>query len=65
VANTEAAKEARRAAELLDLTVPEARKRITRMGSRSELERARRAEAELGKGRKGVLEAIERRLERT
>jgi hypothetical protein len=33
------------------------------MDTRSGLERARRAEEELGKGRKTVLEAIDRRLE--
>jgi hypothetical protein len=33
------------------------------MESASELERARRAEQELGRGRKTVLAAIERRLE--
>ncbi len=62
VANTEAAQEARRAAELLTLDAREARKRITRMEGRSQLRRARRAEERFGKGRKTVLEAIDRQL---
>ncbi|MGY1695282.1 hypothetical protein ACI780_10240 [Geodermatophilus sp. SYSU D00814] len=61
VANTDAAKEARKAAELLDVTAPEARERVGRMHGDSQLDRAERAERELGKGRKTVLEAIERR----
>ncbi len=64
VDNTDAAREARRAAELLDLRAPEARAAVRRMDTRSELGRARRAEQELGKGRKTVLEAIDRRLEK-
>jgi hypothetical protein len=63
VDNTDAAREARRAAELLDLKAGEARAAVGRMESASELERARRAEQELGRGRKTVLAAIERRLE--
>jgi len=62
VANTQAAKEARRAAELLDVRADEARKRVQKMRTASELERARKAEEKLGKGRKTVLEAIDRRL---
>jgi hypothetical protein len=63
VDNTDAAREARRAAELLDLGAQEARAAVRGMDTRSGLERARRAEEELGKGRKTVLEAIDRRLE--
>ncbi|CAA9528853.1 MAG: hypothetical protein AVDCRST_MAG13-3981 [uncultured Solirubrobacteraceae bacterium] len=63
VDNTEAAREARRAAELLDLGADAARAAVRRMDTRSGLERARRAEGELGKGRKTVLGAIDRRLE--
>ncbi len=63
VDNTDAAREARRAAELLDLKAGEARAAVGRMETASELERARRAEQELGRGRKTVLAAIERRLE--
>jgi len=64
VDNTDAAREARRAAELLDLKAREAGAAVGRMQTASELERARRAEQELGKARKTVLEAIERRLKR-
>jgi hypothetical protein len=60
VPNTDAAREARAAAELLDLKAPEARDRVADM-DRGTLDRAERAERELGKGRKTVLEAIERR----
>ena len=58
VPNTEAAKEARQAAELLDLPAPEARRRVSTMRGASLLDRAERAEKELGKGRKTVLEQI-------
>ncbi|RFU22043.1 hypothetical protein [Geodermatophilus marinus] len=64
VPNTDAAKEARAAAELLDLTAPEARGRIARMDGDSQLDRAERAERELGTGRKTVLEAIDRQRRR-
>ena len=64
VANTDAAKEARKAAELLDVDAVEARKRVSGMSGDSQLDRAERAERELGKGRKTVLEAIERRRDR-
>ena len=60
VANTDAAREARAAAELLDLNAPEARDRVAGMDPGT-LDRAERAERELGKGRKTVIEAIERR----
>ena len=60
VPNTEAAKEARSAAELIDLPAPEARRRVARMHGASLLDRAERAEKELGKGRKTVLEQISR-----
>ena len=65
VANTDAAKEARKAAELLDVDATEARRRVGQMTGGSQLDRAERAERELGKGRKTVLEAIERQRERS
>ncbi|WP_448612386.1 hypothetical protein [Geodermatophilus sp. URMC 60] len=65
VANTDAAKEARRAAELVDADAAEARRRVSAMSGDSQLDRAERAERELGKGRKTVLDAIERRRDRT
>ncbi|SHN76157.1 hypothetical protein SAMN05660350_02388 [Geodermatophilus obscurus] len=65
VANTDAAQEARRAAELIDVDAAEARKRVGQMSGRSQLDRAERAERELGKGRTTVLEAIEHRRGRT
>jgi hypothetical protein len=64
VANTEAAKEARRAAELLDLTATEARERVGEMHGDSQLDRAAHAERDLGKGRKTVLRAIEEQRDR-
>jgi hypothetical protein len=60
VPNTDAAKEARQAAELLDLPAPEARRRVAAMHGESLLDRAQRAEEELGKGRTTVLEQIAR-----
>jgi hypothetical protein len=60
VPNTEAAREARKAAELIDVPAPEARKRVADMHGDTQLDRAERAEQELGKGRKTVLEQIER-----
>ncbi len=60
VPNTEAAQEARRAAELIDLPAAEARERAAALHGESQLDRAERAEAELGKGRKTVLEQIAR-----
>jgi hypothetical protein len=64
VANTDAAKEARKAAELVDLNATEARKRVSRMSGDPQLDRAEKAEEELGKGRKTVLEAIEEQRDR-
>ncbi len=64
VANTDAAKEARKAAELLDVDATEARERVGRMHGDSQLDRAEKAEREIGKGRKTVLEAIERQRSR-
>ena len=61
VENTDAAKEARKAAELLTMKAGEARKAVGAMSSRSQLKRAERAEAKFGKGRKTVLAAIEQR----
>ena len=63
VPNTEAAKQARKAAELVDVTAPEARDKVAAMHGDEQLDRAERAERELGKGRKTVLEAIERQRE--
>ena len=60
VPNTAAAKEARAAAELIDVPAPEARARVAGMHGDSQLDRAERAEAELGRGRRTVLAAIER-----
>ena len=65
MANTDAAREARKAAELLDVDAAEARERVSAMDGSSQLDRAERAERELGKGRKTVLEAIERRRDPT
>lgn len=62
VANTDAAQEARRAAELLTTTAREAGKLVRAMDTVSQLERARTAEASFGKGRKTVLQAVDRRL---
>jgi hypothetical protein len=59
VANTEAARQARKAAELIDLPAPEARERIAAMEDEAELDRAERAEADLGRARKTVLRAID------
>lgn len=59
VANTDAAREARAAAELVDLTAPDARRAVAGMHGGSQLDRAERAERELGKGRKTVLDRIE------
>ncbi len=59
VANTDAAREARAAAELIDVPAKEARQRVAELHGRSQLDRAERAERELGKGRKTVLDRIE------
>jgi hypothetical protein len=61
VADTDAAKEARRAAELVDVDAAEARERVGQLSGDSQLDRAEKAERELGKARTTVLEAIERR----
>jgi hypothetical protein len=61
VRNPEAAREARKAAELLDRPAAEARQQVARMDGGSQLDRAERAERDLGKGRKTVLRAIEER----
>jgi hypothetical protein len=61
VPNPDAAREARAAAELLDLPAPEARRRVAGMDSASELDRADRAERELGRDRSTVVRDIERR----
>ena len=63
VANTDAAKEARKAAELLTTTAREASKLVRAMDTVSHLERAHTAEAEFGHGRRTVLAAIDRRLD--
>ena len=59
VANTDAARQARKAAELIDVPAPEARKRVAAMDDEATLDRARRAEADLGRGRSTVLRAID------
>ena len=59
VANPEAARQARTAAELIDVPAREARERVAAMHDEAQLDRARRAEEELGRGRKTVLRAIE------
>ena len=59
VPNTDAAQQARRAAELLDVPAPEARERVAAMTDEAQLDRAQRAEAELGRGRTTVLRQIE------
>lgn len=61
VPNTEAAKEARAAAELVDEKAPEARRAVGRMDTASALDRAEKAERELGKDRTTVVRAIEHR----
>ncbi|RBY85904.1 hypothetical protein [Blastococcus sp. TF02A-26] len=60
VPNPDAAREARAAAELLDLAAPEARERVAGMDAGT-LDRAERAEREVGRDRKTVLEAIDHR----
>lgn len=62
VANTDAAKEARRAAELLTMTAADAVKAVRGMDGASQLRRAKKAEVQHGRGRKTVLAAIEQRL---
>ena len=59
VANTDAARQARRAAELIDVPAAAARRRVAAMDDDAQLELARRAEEELGRGRKTVLRRIE------
>lgn len=61
VANTEAAKEARKAATIVTLSAPDARKAVAKMTGASLLKRARTAEKAHGKARKSVLTAIEDR----
>jgi hypothetical protein len=63
VPNTEAARQARAAAELIDVPAPEARERVAAMDDEAQLDRAERAEADLGKGRTTVLRAIDERRE--
>jgi hypothetical protein len=60
VPNTDAAREARAAAELIDVPAAEARERVAGMHGDSQLDRAEKAEKELGKGRKTVLESIDK-----
>ena len=64
VGNTDAAREAREAAELLTMTAAEASKRVRAMTTRSALERARTAEQEHGSGRRTVLAAVDEALAR-
>lgn len=63
VANTEAAKEARKAVELLSMKAGEARRAVRAMGTKSQLTRAKEAESVHGKARKTVLAAIDDRLD--
>lgn len=60
VANTKAAKEARKAVEIVDRKAEGAKKRIKKADSKSLLERVRKAEKG-GKARKSVLAAIDSR----
>jgi hypothetical protein len=62
VANTDAASEARDAAELLTMRAPEAARRVRAMTTRSALEKARAAEQEHGRARTTVLRVVEQRL---
>jgi len=62
VANTDAAKEARRAAELLTMSARDAQRAVRAMDGRSQLERAEKAERDHGKARKTVLAQIEKQL---
>lgn len=62
VDNTDAAKHARAAAELLTLPAREAAKKVAAMMTADELQRSRTAEQEHGKARTTVLSAIDRRL---
>lgn len=59
VPNTDAAKQARAAAELVDAPAPEAREKVAAMHGEDQLDRAEKAERDLGTGRKTVLRAIE------
>ena len=59
VPNTAAAREARAAAELIDMTAAEARRRVADLHGQTQLDRAKRAERDLGKGRRTVLDRIE------
>ena len=61
VENTEAAKDARKAAEVLTMTAVEAKKAVARM-TPAQLRKAKKAEQQHGKARKTVLAAIEARL---
>ena len=63
VPNTDAATQARKAAELVDAPAPEARAKVAAMHGDEQLDRAEKAERDLGKGRKTVLEAIEEQRE--
>jgi hypothetical protein len=63
VANTDAAREARDAAELLTVKATEAQRRVRAMTTRSALEKARTAEQDHGTARTTVLRAVEQRLQ--
>ena len=65
VPNTDAAKEARAAAEIVELNAPEARAAVRAMEGESQLDRAERAERELGTARTTVLREIEQQRDRT
>ena len=62
VANTDAAKEARKAAELLTMNAADAVKAVRAMEGKSQLQRARKAEEKHGKARKTVLAAVDAKL---
>lgn len=63
VANTDAAKQARNAAEVVSAKAPEARRLVAKL-DRPTLTRAKKGESRYGKDRKTVLAAIEDRVAR-
>ncbi|MGZ6826318.1 MAG: hypothetical protein ACXVGH_05955, partial [Mycobacteriales bacterium] len=62
VANTDAAKQARKAAEVLTMSAADARKAIGQMDDKALLQRVRKAESKHGKARKTVLARVDERL---
>ena len=65
VPNTVAAREARAAAEILDMNAPDARRAVRAMEEESQLDRAEQAEKELGTARTTVLGEIEKQRGRS